>query len=332
MTRTNIQFLILGVMAVGGAIGGWQWWQNQPSPIPQGIVFGNGRIEADQVDIASKYAGRVQEILVREGDMVQPGEVLAKMDTLEQEAELAKAKAELARAEAAVKEAEAVIVQRKSELKLAEQELTRAIPLVRKGSLSKRTLDQRQSQRNTAVATLHAAMANLRTQSRVIDAARAEVKRIQTQIDDAFLKTPVVGRVLYRLAQEGEVLAAGGKVLTLVDLSEVYMEIFLPARDAARVELGAEARIVFDARTSEYAVLATVSFVAPEAQFTPKQVETLSEREKLMFRVKVKIPQELVIKHIEKVKTGVRGVAYVRLDDTVAWPEFLEKRYSGDSK
>lgn len=332
MTRTTIQFVILGVLAAGGAIGGWQWWQNQPSPMPQGIVFGNGRIEADEVDIASKYAGRVHEIFVYEGDLVQPGQLLAKMDTLEQEAELAKAKAELAKAEAAVKESEAVIVQRKSELKLAQQELVRALPLVRKGSLSKRTLDQRQSQRDIAIATLNAARANRQTQSRAIDAARAEVKRIQTKIDDAFLKTPVVGRVLYRLSREGEVLAAGGKVLTLVDLGEVYMEIFLPSRDAARLSVGAEARIVFDARTSEYAVPAAVSFVAPEAQFTPKQVETLSEREKLMFRVKVKIPQELVIKHIEKVKTGVRGVAYVRLDDTVAWPEFLEKRYPGDPK
>jgi HlyD family secretion protein len=75
---------------------------------------------------------------------------------------------------------------------------------------------------------------------------------------------------------------------------------------------------------------ATVSFVSPEAQFTPKQVETRSEREKLMFRVKVMVPQELVIKHIEKVKTGVRGVAYVRLDDAVSWPVALESRLPGD--
>jgi HlyD family secretion protein len=330
MSRTTIPIIILGVLAVGGAVWGWQWWQNQPSPFPQEIVSGNGRIEADQVDIATKYAGRVQDISVHEGVLVQPGQVLSTMDTLELEAEISKAKAEVAKAEAAVKEAEALIVQRKSELKLAEQELIRAIPLVRKGSLSKRTLDQRQSQRDTAVATLNAATANLRTQHRSVDAASAEVKRIQTRIDDSFLKTPVVGRVLYRLAEEGEVLPAGGKVLTVLDLSEVYMEIFLPSRDAARLAIGAEARIVLDAVASQFAIPATVSFVAPEAQFTPKQVETMSEREKLMFRVKVKIPRELVLKHIEKVKTGVRGVAYVRLDDTMPWPEALKKRYPGD--
>jgi len=78
-------------------------------------------------------------------------------------------------------------------------------------------------------------------------------------------------------------------------------------------------------------VPAVVSFVSPEAQFTPKQVETLDEREKLMFRVRISIPTELVQRYIEKVKTGVRGTGYVRTDNSVSWPTFLEKRYLGDS-
>ncbi|GJL68842.1 MAG: glycoside hydrolase family 43 [Nitrospirales bacterium] len=328
--RKMIGRVVFGAILVAGLATGWYWWQSQTPRIADGIVFGNGRIETEEVDIAPKYTGRVQAIFVHEGDMVQPDQVLAKMDTAELDAEIDQAKAQLAQAEAAVVQAEAEIIQRKSELKLAEQELARALPLVRRGSLSKRTLDQRQSQRDTAVAAMNAAKAKLHTQRRAVDAAEAGVRHFQTQIDDTFLRTPVMGRVLYRLAQEGEILAAGGKVLTVLDLSEVHMEIFLPSRDAARLSVGAEARIVFDARTSEYAVPAAVSFVAPEAQFTPKQVETLSEREKLMFRVKVKIPHELVMRHIEKVKTGVRGVAYVRLDASVAWPEFLEKRYPGD--
>jgi HlyD family secretion protein len=156
------------------------------------------------------------------------------------------------------------------------------------------------------------------------------VQRLQTQIDDNSLRAPVMGRVLYRLARPGEVLAAGGKALTLVDLSEVYMEIFLPSQQAVRLSSGAPARIVLDG--VNVVIPATVGFVSPEAQFTPKQVETRSEREKLMFRVKVMVPQELVIKHIEKVKTGVRGVAYVRLDDAVSWPAALESRLPGDQQ
>ena len=126
----------------------------------------------------------------------------------------------------------------------------------------------------------------------------------------------------YRLAEPGEVLPAGGKVLTLLDLTDVYMTIFLPTSQVGRVNLGAEARIIFDA-APEYVVPASVSFVAPRAQFTPKEVETHSEREKLMFRVKVRIAPELLQQHIEKVKTGVPGVAYVRLDPAAEWPQQL---------
>jgi HlyD family secretion protein len=328
MKGVTIRRVVLGVCMVVALVAAWQWWRSRQPQLPAGIVSGNGRIEADEVDIATKYAGRVQEILVQEGDLVKAGQVLARMDTAELQAALEKAKAELAKAEAEAREAQATIVQRQSELALAKQELARALPLVREGSLSQRTADQRQSQRDTAEAALKAAQAHLVTQNHAVHAARAEVQRIQTQIDDCCLRTPVTGRVLYRLARPGEVLAAGGKALTLVDLSEVYMEIFLPSQQAVRLSSGAQARIVLDG--VNLVIPATVSFVSPEAQFTPKQVETRSEREKLMFRIKVMVPQELVIKHIEKVKTGVRGVAYVRLDDTVSWPASLDIRLPGD--
>ena len=152
------------------------------------------------------------------------------------------------------------------------------------------------------------------------------MKRTEARIDDATLKSPVKGRVLYRLAEPAEVVPLGGKVLTLINLGDVYMEIYLPAQEAARVKIGADARIVLDARP-EYAAQAKVSYVSPEAQFTPKQVETRSERDKLMFRVKLQVPPELVLPYIERIKTGVRGMGYVRLDDTVAWPAFLEQHF-----
>jgi HlyD family secretion protein len=149
---------------------------------------------------------------------------------------------------------------------------------------------------------------------------------VEAQIEDSTLKSPVRGRVLYRLAEEGEVLSAGGKAVTLLDLGDVYMEIFLPAQDAARVRIGAEARIRLDVRP-EYAARATVSFVSPEAQFTPKQVETKSERDKLMFRVKLQVPPDLIAPYIERIKTGIRGVGFVKIDDAAEWPESLNRRF-----
>jgi HlyD family secretion protein len=109
----------------------------------------------------------------------------------------------------------------------------------------------------------------------------------------------------------------------LVNLEDIYMEIFLPSEEAAKVKIGDQARITLDYAPGRAAV-GYVSFVSPEAQFTPKQVETRSERSKLMFRVKIRLPEELVASYIEYIKTGVRGVGYVRLDDSAVWPARLQ--------
>lgn len=125
------------------------------------------------------------------------------------------------------------------------------------------------------------------------------------------------------MAQPGEVVAGGGRVLNLVDLADVYMTFFLPETVAGQVGLGTEVRIVLDA-APDYIVPAKVSFVADVAQFTPKTVETQSERQKLMFRVKARIDPDLLRRHIRQVKTGLPGMAYVRIDPKVPWPAKLE--------
>ena len=327
--KVSLRLGLLVVIIVGGYLG-WQWWRSlQAPPLPEGIVYGNGRIEAVQVDVSAKYPGRVKEVLVREGDLVEPGQVLARMDTQELEATHAQALAHLAEAQEAVNQSKAVIAERESELKLAQARLDRSERLLKEKATPQEEFDQKQNQRDVAIAAVDAAKAAVNTAERSVDAARAGAKQIEVQIDDAVLKSPTRGRVLYRLAENGEVLAGGGKVLTLLDLSDIYMEIFLPSRDVARISLGAEARITLDVAPG-YAGVAKVSFVSPEAQFTPKQVETASERDKLMFRVKVQVPPEAVRRHLEKIKTGIRGGAYVRLDESIPWPASLEKRFPDD--
>ena len=327
MQRTWVQRLAVLVVVAGGAAGYWSWREYQRrTALPDGIVSGNGRIESVQVDVATKYAGRISRIFAREGDLVRAGQVIAKMDTEEMEAELAKSQAEFAEAEETENQVKAEVVQREAELKYQNQEYERNKSLFARRVISREEMEQSQTKRDVSAATLASVKAKLRTTQRSIEAAVAEVKRIQTQIADSTLTSPVVGRVLYRLAEEREVLAAGGKVLTLINLGDIYMEIFLPSRQAARVDMGADARIVLDA-APEYAVRAEVSFISPEAQFTPKQVETQSERDKLMFRIKLQVPQELVLPYIEKVKTGIRGVGYIKLDEATPWPEKLEHRF-----
>lgn len=317
--------IMLALLLLAAGYGLYSWMQTQRETLPEGIVRGNGRIEADQAGVAPKYAGRVEDILVAEGDMVAVGQLLARMDTDELDAALDRAEAEVLLARETLREAEATVVQRQSELRLAEHELRRAVTLVEKGHISQSVYEQRQTTRDVAEATLDAARAHVDTVRSEIAAAEAEARRIRSQIRDAELTSSVAGRVLYRLVEPGEVVSAGQPILTLLDLEDVYMEIFLPATEAGRLALGAEARIVLDV-LPDYAIPAAVSFVSPEAQFTPKQVETLEEREKLVFRVRVRIPPELVAKRIEHVKTGIRGEAYVKLRPSVPWPANLDRR------
>jgi len=318
---------MLLVGAAGLVFLGWQEWTRRlGAGVPDGIVSGNGRIEAVQVDIATKYAGRIEALSVREGDMVEPGQELVRMNTLELEAERAKAEAKIAEIEEEVARAKAEIVSQESQRLYARHQLDRAERLLGSKTITRDEYEEKESRLEVADAAVNAATAHLHAVEQSIAVAQADVRRVQAQIDDSRLVAPVRGRVLYRLATEGEVLAAGGKALTLLDLGDVYMEIFLPARDAARVAIGADARIRLDVRP-EYAARATVSFVSPEAQFTPKQVETAAERDKLMFRVKLQVPPDLVRTHVERVKTGIRGVGYVKVDDAVAWPADLDRPF-----
>jgi HlyD family secretion protein len=246
------------------------------------------------------------------------------MDTVTIEAELARAEATVAEQEAKAIEVDAAIAKADSQLKLDEVELNRTRALFARNTVSRGEYDLKETLVKTSSATLDGEKARLNTARKSIETAKAEANHVRSRIDDMTLRATVQGRVLYRLAEEGEVLGSGGKVLTLVNLGDVYMEIYLPAQDAVRAEIGADARIVLDI-APEYAARAKVTFVAPEAQFTPKQVETRSERDKLMFRVKLSVPPERVLPYIERVKTGIRGVGYVRLDDATEWPEYLNR-------
>lgn len=325
MVAVNKRWVVAGALALAVAAAALSWMNE--SSLPGDLASGNGRIEADEVAIATKYAGRVVSILVEEGELVEPGQVLARMDTDELEAELREAKAQVLEAVEQRDVAKATIAQREAECDLAQSELRRSTQLYERDVAPESELDVKRSRFLTAQAACDAATAQLSNALAAIEAARARVDRIEAQLAETVLRTPTRGRVLYRLAEPGEVLAAGGRVLTILDLTDVYMEIFLPSRQAARVALGAEARLVLDA-LPDVVIPASVSFVAPEAQFTPKQVETQDEREKLMFRVKVRIPGEQIESHIEVVKTGVRGVAYVKLDapESTPWPDHLEAR------
>ncbi|WP_026609080.1 HlyD family secretion protein [Methylocaldum szegediense] len=340
---------LVGVAIVAVAL----WWSLRPAGLPKGIAASNGRIEATEIDIATKAPGRVVEILKREGDFVEAGEVLARMDTEVLRAQLAEAQAQVRQAENAYRTAqsvvvqrsnelsaaEAVVAQRRAELDAAEKRLRRSLALVGEGAASRQQLDDERAQMLSARAAVSAAQAQVAAARAAIEAAKSQVveaqsviaaaeatvARLQADIDDAELRAPRAGRVQYRVAEPGEVLSAGGRVLNMVDLSDVYMTFFLPTEAAGRVAIGSEVRLVLDA-VPNYVIPARATFVSSVAQFTPKTVETESERLKLMFRVRAHIDQDLLKRHLEQVKTGLPGMAYVKIDPNAEWPSELEIR------
>ncbi|TCZ65023.1 HlyD family efflux transporter periplasmic adaptor subunit [Roseicella aquatilis] len=323
--RRRLLRLALLAVALGAGGGGFWTWRRlqQARALPPGIAAANGRIEAEPVDVATKFAGRLEAVLVDEGAMVRAGQVLARMDTRELDAALRQAEAQQRGAQRTLEARQAAVVQQRSQLTLAQSELERARTLVQSGAGTRQALDQRQAARDTAVAALNVATAQVAEAEQAEQAAAQAAERIRTQIADSTLVAPIDGRVQYRLAHTGEVLAAGGRVLTLLDITYVYMTVYLPTEQAGRLPLGTEARIILDA-LPDYVIPATVTFVSPQAQFTPKQVETRSERDRLMFRVKLRIDAELLRQHAEQVRTGLPGMGYVRLGPEIAWPAWLQ--------
>ncbi len=312
---------VLLLLATGGGL--YLWKSLQRPMLPEGFAAGNGRIEATEVDITTKIGGRLAAVHVREGDSVRRDQALAQIDTRELEAQLRRAEAEVRRARQERRVAVAVIAQRRSERSLAEKDLHRTKGLYENDNTSLEELQRAQTAVQTARATLAAAEAQLANAAAAIEAAIADTEVLKAQIEDTLLKAPISGRVLYRLAEPGEVLSNGGKVLTVIDPLDVYMTIFLPTHEAVRLALDAEARVVLDG-LPEVVIPGRVSFVAPRAQFTPREVETRTEREKLMFRIKVQVDPETLQIRPELSKSGIPGMAYVRLAQDAQWPPQLQ--------
>jgi HlyD family secretion protein len=319
--RGPAMFAIAAVLTLGG--GGYVYWtQTMAVQIPEGLATANGRIEVTRVDIASKLAGRVADIFVNEGDFVEKGALIARLDTAELKAQLAGAKAAVQRAIATVGRAQADIAIRQAEYDLTAVEMDRAAELAQKSAGTQADLDRRKAQNLVAAAQIQGARAALVEAEAAKQAAAAQVAQIEAMLDDSELHTPAMGRVEYKLVQPGEVVAAGGRLATILDLSNVYMTIFLPTGAAGRVALGSEARIILDS-VPNAVFPATVSFVAAEAQFTPKTVETQNERQKLMYRVKLAIDPKLLETYRDYVKAGLTGNAYVQIRPDAAWPKWL---------
>ena len=213
-------------------------------------------------------------------------------------------------------------MQQTTQVTLAQQEFDRTNALVARGFATNELLDQRRQAVNGATAALDAAKDRVGMAYRAIDAATHDAELYKVDIADNTLVAPRDGRIQYRIANIGEVLPAGGRVFTMLDIAYVYMDVYLPTNEAGKVKIGADA--------------ASCSTPTPTLR-SPRRWRSRhpgavhaqdggdkDERDKLMFRIRVKIDPERLRARAALVRSGLPGVAYVRFDPAIDWPPKLQ--------
>ena len=337
---------VLAALALAAA-----WYVLQRKPAQPGLASGNGRLEAVDIEVATRIPARLQALQVQEGAQVRAGQLLAVLDCAPLRAQRTEAQAQLRRARDAEATAasqvrlrrnerdaaQAQIRQRAAELGAARSRLARSRQLLAIGGLSRQQYDDDVATAASAEGALAAARAQAAAAASAIEAARlqavealsatqaaqASLGRVDVDLRDCDIRAPVDGQVQYLVARPGEMLGVGSRVLSLLDTSDLGMSFFLPEADAGRVLMGDEARLQLDALPGK-PVPAVVSYVSAVAQFTPKTVETASERQKLMFRVRARVDPRWVAQHRPELKSGMPGVAWVRVRRDQPWPAQLQ--------
>ena len=342
----------MGIMVIASitAMLVWKYLQAQRG---RDIASANGRIEATEINVAAKCAGRIAKEFVDEGDYVTKGEVVAKMDTDVLQAQQREAKAKVQEAQSTIASkrsklveneskkaaAQATVMQREAELWTARQRSKRTSVLAGKAAVSQQEADDDKARVEASEAAVSAAKAQLAAADAAIatarsevleaqssyEAAKATVQRIQADIDDSDLKAPRDGRVA---VPGGPTIGSGCGRRPGAEhdrFKRCLYDLFLAHQGGRADHDGFRSADCVGCRTGT-CDSGKGDLVADVAQFTPKTVETASEREKLMFRFKAHIPADLLRAHVKKVKTGLPGMAYVRLDPQAPWPDNLKVR------
>ncbi|MEJ2502109.1 MAG: HlyD family efflux transporter periplasmic adaptor subunit [Gemmatimonadota bacterium] len=277
-----------------------------------GGLEASGTVEVTDADLGFNLPGRIAEVRVREGDAVSRGEVLARLDVAElaarKEAAVARAEAEralLAELERGsrsedVAQARAAVRAASERSESARRDLERAEALHRGGAISREALDAARTAREVAEAGMEQAREQLRALERgpreeriaaqraAVAGADASVRQAEAALEHAAVRAPFDGRVTLRHREPGETVQPGQPVLTLMDPGDRWVRIYIPEDRIGAVAVGQPARITSDTYPDR-AYAGRVSYIAREAEFTPRNVQTKEERVKLVYAVRVRI-------------------------------------------
>lgn len=262
-------------------------------------ISASGTIETTEVTVAAKVGGQIIKLLVDEGSTVRNGDTLALVDQSDLEIQLDQAKANLAATEAQHKLAvigtrKEDLVQAEATFKNAEDDLHRTEGLIKDGSVTQKQLDDAHTRYILAKQNYDKLKKGLRPEE--IDAARArrdqalaQVKAIKKKIQDSYVTAPINGVITQKIIEEGEVVTPNASLFRISRLDKVQLMIYISEEELAKVKLGQDANVYIDAEPKK-AFPGKVIYISSIAEFTPKNVQTKEDRTKLVFGVKIEIP------------------------------------------
>jgi len=273
-----------------------------------GRILASGHVEATEVLISTKVSGTLEHLAVDEGSTVEAGQEIARIDTVDTRLALESAKAEraLAQAELSLRlagtrkedilEAKAQLVKAEANLAGARRDLERMEGLLSSGSGTTKSRDDARTRSEVAAASVEAARERVHRmeagfRKEEIAAARARLQaadagiaRLEQQLEDAVIVSPIAGVVTQKISEQGELMARGAGIVVVTDLASAWLNAYIPEPDLGRIRLGQEAEVITDDGQTR---AGRISFIASRAEFTPKNVQTRDERVKLVFRIKV---------------------------------------------
>ncbi len=361
--ETKTRWLLLSVaLLVLAAIAAWWLWL-RPAPLPAGLIQANGRIEGDHYTVAGKVPGKISSLLAREGDAVEQGQILARLDDAEVRAKVEQAKAAVQAMEAQRDAARTALATLKAQIPLQVDtaragvaHAKAALAAARAGEqqaardakrfaemLKRKTVERHRAEEaelawkvakaesataEAAVTQAEKALAEAELGWQQVKAKEQEVAALEAQLaqtlaalaeavsvlDDLSIRAPAGGIITTRIADEGEVVAAGSPLFDIVDLDRLYLKVYIPEKVIGKVRLGLPARIYTDAFADE-SFPATVRYIASQAEFTPKEVQTPDERVKLVYAVKLYADEN----PDHRLTPGLPADAVIRWQEDAPW-------------
>jgi HlyD family secretion protein len=299
LVKSRIKFISLSILVVAIIAAVWWFWGRE-DPLPEGLIQANGRIEGDRCTVASKVAGQVKQLLVREGDAVEGGQVLIQLDDVQMRAKVEQARQGLKAAQAQLNAATLSEQQ-------ARRDAERMRELLTEGTITKHESEQAELAWSVAKHQLQAAEAQR-------NLAQATLDEVSSILDDMTIRAPAGGVITTRTVDVGELVAAGAPLLDIVDLDRLYLKVYIPEKEIGKVRLGLNAQVYTDA-FPDTPFAASVCYIASRAEFTPKEVQTPDERVKLVYAVKLYLkdnPQQ-------QLTPGLPADAVIRWKEDVPW-------------